>query len=335
MSIRIPYAPPEGWIEEDEEKLESEKMMQQEKARWLSGSWKLEPFDSKIPPSERKVEWRRFRDQFQRITDCKMPVDPETKLKGMKIYAGEYLLSILEMQEAAVGECISDIYTEVIQLVNKYFDLTCDRTQERIKFRQMKQQGAECFSDWILRLESQSKFCEITSDQRKEEFLQALFSNSSTDISEKLYEASSYFGHDLNKIIQHGQHLDILRIKRLEQAAINEKSEIVHDHENDVKPVMWINDRKGDMTKKRTQGRYEPYENSRKREYVPRKQVRDCYRCGRDHDASRCPAFRSRCSKCGKVGHWASKCRLSGNEASGDKKISVQRHIAQINKVEK
>ena len=58
------------------------------KEKWLGGTWKLQPFDSKVLPSARKREWIAFRDQFELICKCKVPVNSETKLIGMKIHAG-------------------------------------------------------------------------------------------------------------------------------------------------------------------------------------------------------------------------------------------------------
>jgi Retrotransposon gag protein len=38
-------------------------------------------------------------------------------------------------------------------------------------------------------------------------------------------------------------------------------------------------------------------------------QVTDCYRCGRNHAVRQCPAFRTSCGGCGRIGHWRDKCR--------------------------
>lgn len=80
------------------------------KAEWLSGSWPLTPFDGSLPTHKRKAEWVRFRDQFERIVSCKAAVDSVTKLTGMKIFAGDYLLNIIEIQEKVVAEQTDDIY---------------------------------------------------------------------------------------------------------------------------------------------------------------------------------------------------------------------------------
>lgn len=202
--IRIPYAPPEDSEEELSEESRSVELCKKS-AQWLAGSWKLDPFNEKAAPSERKAEWRKFRNQFERICDCKVQVDSWTKLKGMKIHSGEFLLNIIEMKEAetiAAGP-VDDIYNATLKRVNEYFDATCDRTQERIKFCQMKQDDKETFTDWVLRLEMQAKFCEFDVEQRKEEFLQALITSSVSMLAEKLFEAASFFKNDIPRMIQH------------------------------------------------------------------------------------------------------------------------------------
>lgn len=363
--IRIPYAPPDGYLDEPaseesdleetavknnstsvEEMIEDMKRkennapsqnggntshhFQEYKYGWFSSNFsKLEAFKEKLPPSQRKAEWRRFREQFQRIMDGKNSVDPETKLKILKIHAGEYLLNIIEMQEAILVLPVEDMYTEVISLVNNYFESTCNKTQERIKFRKMQQKTDESFTDWILRLESQSKFCDFNEEQRKEEFLQALIGNSASELAEKLYEASSYFSNDINKLIQHGQHLDIMRIHKSE-AVSNPvmESEVPHS-ELTPRPVMWVG--KGDGFKERGRNnRYEPYQRTNRSQFSSGK---ECDRCGRFHAVNRCPAYRSKCGKCGKIGHWVARC-LQGNDFERDKKNVLFKHVSRINKVD-
>lgn len=91
---------------------------EEKKAKWLAGFWPLKPFNENLPLNKRKAEWVRFRNQFERIVDCKEYVGPEMQLKGMKIFAGEYLLSVIETEEKAVGATV-DIYTATITRVNR------------------------------------------------------------------------------------------------------------------------------------------------------------------------------------------------------------------------
>ena len=40
-----------------------------------------------------------------------------------------------------------------------------------------------------------------------------------------------------------------------------------------------------------------------------KKEIRDCGKCGTSHAPRNCPAYRSKCNACGRMGHWKSKCR--------------------------
>lgn len=301
---------------------------------WISpNSWKLDAFDNNLKPHERKAEWRRFRDQFQWNLECRNTHNAEAKLRFLKIHAGDYLLKVIKMQEALLVPR-KDVYEEMIELLDNYFDSLCDKTQERIKFRKMEQNAEESFNDWVLRLECQSKFCEFEGEQRNEEFLQALIGKSVPELAEKLYEASSFFHHDINKMIQHGQHLDLMRFQKLERAKPTTMNYEASTSEENIKPVMFV-DRRG-SSRNRDGRRYEPY--NRSHGSYSRSNAdsgKECQKCGKYHAVNRCPAYRSKCGKCGKVGHWVAKCNMKYQEKDSgeDRKDVVLKHIARINKV--
>ena len=69
----------------------------------------------------------------------------------------------------------------------------------------------------------------------------------------------------------------------------------------------------------RRPGEYSKQNRLRSRREAPwaekRKDVgRSCNRCGRDHDrtSAACPASHQQCRRCGKLGHFAIKCRTTG-----------------------
>ncbi|XP_062558051.1 uncharacterized protein LOC134222922 [Armigeres subalbatus] len=85
--------------------------------KWLSGSWPLQPFDENLPLNKRKAEWVRFRNQFERIVACKEPVGAAMRLTGLKIFAGNYLLSVIETQELLCADA-GNIYSATISALN-------------------------------------------------------------------------------------------------------------------------------------------------------------------------------------------------------------------------
>ncbi|XP_055548094.1 uncharacterized protein LOC129731803 [Wyeomyia smithii] len=230
------------------------------KAEWLSGSWPLTSFDGSLPTNKRKAEWVRYRDQFERITSCKPPVDAATKLTGLKIFAEDYLLSIIEMQQKSVPDSVEDVYQATIAALNCFLNQTCDASKERMKFRDMKMRITEAFSDWVLRLENQAKFCDFDHGQREEEFIQALVRRSVMGIREKLFEMSDFLSNDLKRIINHGKHLDYIRSEINEAKKFKEEDEGTNDPEPDassatlIKPVNALYFRKFERRNTRDDG---------------------------------------------------------------------------------
>lgn len=361
--FRFPRAPPPGWLSEDEDAPEKgddeadstaaeesspgesdddESRSEQQdgghrmvSSKWLAGSWPLKPFDDSLATNKRKAEWIRFRDQFERIVSCKDEVDPQTKLTGLKIHAGTFLLGVIEMQEKSLRPG-RDIYQSTVAALNNYFNQLCNATQERMKFREMKQKETEPFADWVLRLEAQANFCEFSEDQRKEEFVQALLRRSGSAIADKLYEMSDVFENNLDKIINHGQHLDHIRSEEKASAAVAIKEEEVE--EKIEKPVMSVS------VKTNKGSRYEPYKRqgsegrpwslstAQQRPGAMQFQNKKCRNCGRVHAPRQCKAFRAKCFECGKNGHFAEVCESKNNHNS-DRRGQVKAEAERINQV--
>lgn len=102
--LRVTTAGPKSVVDTESKASGGDYGSRKTKSEWLSGSWPLRQFDETLPTTKRKAEWFRFRDQFERIVSCKSPVDAVTRLTGLKIFAGSYLLSIIEMQEKPIFE---------------------------------------------------------------------------------------------------------------------------------------------------------------------------------------------------------------------------------------
>lgn len=290
------------------------------KTEWLSGSWPLKQFDGSLPTNKRKAEWVRYRDQFERIVSCKAQVNSTTKLTGLKIFAGDYLLRIIEMQQKSVPDSSTDVYRDTITALDKYFSQTCDAAKERMKFRDMRMKPAETFSDFVLRLENQARFCDFGREQREEEFVQALLRRAVPGIAEKLYEMAEFLGNDLERIINHGKHLDYIRAEaeepKMSAAESRQNDTPERDSAHPTEAVnavqMWKqNFRKGQVAHQKYSGERNDYSDygSRKRTWNSRQQVRrSCQNCGRVHGPRECKAFRAKCYNCGKLNHFAEVC---------------------------
>lgn len=298
------------------------KMKRSKTTEWLSGSWPLRQFDGSLPTNKRKAEWMRYRDQFERIVSCKPPVDEETKLTGLKIFAGDYLLSIIEMQQKSVPDSSREVYRATIKALDKYFSQSCDVVKERMKFRELRMKSSESFPDFVLRLETQAKFCDFGREQREEEFVQALLRRSVPGISEKLYEMSDFFENDLERIVNHGKHLDYIRTEAVESKVTHEQGQINDEPERDVSNVKAVNaihtGRKSFRSDHHDRAKYVDGRNglsetsTRKRPWDNRQSARQaCPKCGSVHGPRDCKAFRAKCYNCGKLNHFAEFCYSS------------------------
>ncbi|XP_055585203.1 uncharacterized protein LOC129752388 [Uranotaenia lowii] len=330
-------------------------------ADWLAGAWPLKPFDGALAANGRKAEWIRFRDQFERIASCKARVDSRTKLTGMKIFAGGFLLNIIELQEQLVTDAKSDIYDATVSGLNKYFNQTCDHTKERMKFRDMCMSSNETFTDWVLRLEGQVKFCEFRPEQREEELLQALLRRSIPEISRKLYEISDVLGNNLERIIDHGKHLDFIRSENSEpDGKVDSTKELDHEFSNDraVKPVNALHTRhpinRGIRTRNpgyesfgnqlNNRGGNQRFRNQKhfEKKWSPLSQniIQECDDCGKEHRPRSCKAFRAKCFSCGKRGHYAEFCRSTRNKVFSDRdngperQLDLKKESSRINQVD-
>lgn len=192
-----------------------------------------------------------------------------------------------------------------------------------MKFREMRMNAAEPFVDWVLRLENQAKFCEFESEQRKEEFTQALIRRSVPEIATKLYEMSDVFNNDLERIMAHGRHLDYIRMEANERKQAvrieTSNSEDSAYEGNVVKPVNAVVRQKSDSGARYRGSHREPRSvynrNNRFRgvglhgragRYNATSQ--NCLNCGRIHGPKDCRAYRMKCYNCGKEGHFAEFC---------------------------
>nr|XP_029718350.1 uncharacterized protein LOC115261115 [Aedes albopictus] len=235
----------------------------------------------------------------------------------MKIFAGNYLLSIIELHEKLVAADSTDVYFDTVSALNRYFNQTCDSAKERLKFREMRMSVNESFGDWVLRLEAQAKFCDFAGQQREEEFVQALLRRSIPEIADKLYEMSDVFENDLQRIIKHGKHLDYIRAEAADQnrapkdapSSSNAERSVENFETRPVNAVQSLKPKFGSY-------RFEPYPrgrpeaerfnsrrgSSQQRSFRSNEGVRSCMKCGRLHGPKQCKAFRAKCYSCGKVG---------------------------------
>ncbi|XP_058064626.1 uncharacterized protein LOC131214265 [Anopheles bellator] len=273
----------------------------------LMGAWPIQPFAEGLPVQERKAEWGRFKQAFERIIECKGITSQKMKVNAMKIFAGNYLVSVIEMKEGKESD-----YKGTIRALDTYFNSMCDVSKERMKLREMMMQEKEAFSDWVLRLERQARFCELQEDQRIEEIRQAVVRRSVPAIAEKLGLMAGMMEDDLQMIVKMGERIDAVRQEKLE--ADKAKTMGV---ENAQRNEVEVNAVKKEQS---FGGRAAPF-----RRNGPVRSVRaerECFKCGLSHRARECKAFTAKCYSCGRRGHFARKCDRKGQNMVTKREVS-------------
>uniref|UniRef100_A0AAG5DN06 CCHC-type domain-containing protein n=1 Tax=Anopheles atroparvus TaxID=41427 RepID=A0AAG5DN06_ANOAO len=276
----------------------------------LDGTWPIHQFKEGLPVAERKAEWIRFKEQFERIVQCKGGASPKMKINALKVFAGNYLLSVIEGHECKEA---GDEYRKTVEAIDAYFDGMCDTMRERIKLREMSMRSDEWFSDWVLRLERQAKFCSFDEKQKEGEVVQAILRRSVPAIAAKLYEMAEVLENDIHRIIKLGKRLDATRqddSQRVWNGSFGSGVGVTQGGEGGVNAVM--------KSRAKADSRMAPY-NSRGDQSTG-----GCRKCGKKHGFAECAAFMARCYRCDTKGHFARMCNRGGTgkwqKAAGGKR---------------
>lgn len=285
-----------------------EKMDDKDFADWVSRKWNLVEFNGTRPVSERKEEWLRFIEQFERIIAVRK-LSSSQKLQALRIHAGAILNNIIKLQIERGVVTDEENYEHVLRDLNIYFDQTCDAMQERFKFREIKMRNDESFVDFSLRCENQLKYCNFGKEQGDEELSEILIKRSIPEISKHLRLAALTLQNNVFAIIKQGTHLDNIR---------REEFENKQQQEEFVKPVMAVGMERKYRNPNNSRGRFVPFHRGnqeRPRNWIPRQQGVDqrrqevCGKCADSHRPGNCPARYRKCNKCNRFGHYARCCK--------------------------
>lgn len=306
-----------------------EKMDDKEFADWVSRKWNLIEFNGTRPVSERKDEWMRFIEQFERIIAVRK-LSSFQKLQALRIHAGAILNNIIKLQIDRGVVTDEENYEHVLRDLNIYFDQTCDTMQERSKFRELKMRDDESFVDFSLRCENQLKYCNFGKDQADEELSEILIKKSIPEISKHLRLAALTLQNNVFDIIKLGTHLDNIRREELEKKQQQEEL---------VKPVMAVGMERNYRKTNNFRGRFVPFNRGnqeRARNWVPKQHGVDrrrqeiCGKCGDSHHPGNCPANYRKCNKCNLFGHYARCCKSTATSGRSEPKDHEAKAVNQV-----
>lgn len=320
----------------ESEKEKNSKNKKKEQRKWFQSNWPIEKFNEKAPLNEKKPEWIKFRDQFNRVIKTRGAASDRQKIDALKIYAGSYLLQLISIVERDKKNRKIKSYKKLIKALDAHFNGAFDKQLERLKFSGMKQLQDEAFDDWVMRLQRQMELCEFTISRQTEELKLALIKKSKPEIAEKLFELSGIFKDDIKKYVAQGQLLDQLGDKKKEQQET--------DTEKPVNAIKTEFKQKPERFRTRPRP-YPSYRSTQQQDGIQKNPTRywaatndragaasSCFRCGLSHPMRPCPAASVQCHKCGKTGHYGRVCESKGM-AEQNLQGALHTEPAEVNKV--
>lgn len=275
------------------------------------------PFEFKIDDGNCAADWQNWLRGFEIFASANQIVAPTMKRDWLLHYAGPKVQNIYfnlinesEKEPEKQGPLITgfvpfqkDIYIETVSKLQKFFAPKRNLSYERHVFRKMKQEKVERIDSFVMRLRVQAERCEF--DMTQDE-------NIKDQITSGCYSDSLR-----RKILERGDdNLDaIMKLARILEAVSEQQKEFSQISKDENKENTETTEVCKIGFNKRT------FSGDRKNFNGPNSGM-ECARCGwKGHRASdeKCPAKGKTCTKCGKLNHFARKCRTRNvEEAKGN-----------------
>lgn len=222
----------------------------------------------------------------------------------------------MEPQDVQVATFMTAIGTEAVHIFNtfgctpaelvnidaiklkfsQYFTPKVNKTYERYIFNRMKQEDNEPFDEFLTRVKSQGTKCGFRD----------------------LYESL------LCDKITVGINSETLREQLLadDEPSLDRVTQRCRAAEQALKQLRGFKD-DSKIQAIKTSGRHQAQSSSTV-------EVFNCNRCGRQHGPRSCPAYKKKCNKCHKIGHFSEMCQNS----SGSRQRQKPQHSRKLNSIE-
>lgn len=266
---------------------------------WTNGP---KPFDFK--EGNGAVEWQNWLRGFEIFAEASH-ISSESKKNWLLHYAGQKVQSVYfntpsmsdkkKQKRSTRAE-----YRRIVDKLTDHFAPNQNTTFERHGFRKMTQRKDEKIDEFVMRLRVQADRCDF--GRRIDENIrdQVTTSCNSEKLRRKILERNHKTLESVLKLCRVYEAVSVQE-KSFGDASKERNRDLPLETETkEATEVCHIGDRENYRTTKyygeqnKTRGRYE------------------CSRCGaKDHksDDKKCPAKGKRCERCGKLDHFARKCR--------------------------
>lgn len=280
----------------------------------------MEPFNDTVDAQGLRREWEEWLRSFELVVELRNVQSQHEKLVMMLAWGGRGLQRIfynlrpipdeIYPEPAKVPFAPQEVpeFDNAVKRLNKFFvGKRNDRVELEI-FRSLRQSTEESFNQFILKLRTQAARCDFTDREEKEILQQITMGAKDERVRDKGLENIM----NLYELMNYAINREVLMEQKEKSKAL--KDDLVTGSASTVNAIKQRWGETQAMQVKRSAPRFKPYQNRRSLRpgNANNRSNLGCSRCGSfNHlnDSESCYARKARCNSCGRVGHFARKCR--------------------------
>lgn len=278
--------------------------------------WELIPkFPKDIPSNKLWENWQGFIENFELATSLSTFTRSTDRAKLLYLSIGKNLQDIINAANLQPNYQDPRCYSTLVDGINTYFKSMTDTAAEHEAFQSMRQVKGESIIAFHARLTQRVRLCGYSpTDQTRFVLAQLLKGMQNREIA----VTARTYGHEASYIVRAATRVEAYKADEeiteprtteprfVEVHAINRK----RASNSESQPTTFRKPRKieefGGADMKKSKASFQEYRQGRRNH---------CWRCGFTfHKGPKCPALERPCNSCGRVGHFASKCRNDSNK---------------------